>query len=127
MLSEEGVFSAGLLACTAFMLCKQQSVEEKTSKKKYKKIDLHTHILPRTWPNLKEKYGYGGWIQLHQSEKEGGRVRFFFFETKKKKAKQLQRIGWNPILTTKDFFTFGAFPKKVCTKQKKSIVFNSIG
>jgi len=28
------------------------------------KIDLHTHILPRTWPNLKERYGYGGWIQL---------------------------------------------------------------
>jgi len=28
------------------------------------KIDLHTHILPRNWPNLKEKYGYGGWVQL---------------------------------------------------------------
>ena len=28
------------------------------------KIDIHTHILPEDWPNLKEKYGYGGWIQL---------------------------------------------------------------
>jgi len=27
-------------------------------------IDIHTHILPSTWPNLKEKYGYGGWIHL---------------------------------------------------------------
>ena len=27
-------------------------------------IDIHTHILPREWPNLKEKYGYGGWIHL---------------------------------------------------------------
>jgi aminocarboxymuconate-semialdehyde decarboxylase len=27
-------------------------------------IDIHTHILPKTWPNLKEKYGYGGWIHL---------------------------------------------------------------
>ena len=29
------------------------------------KIDIHTHILPENWPNLKEKYGYGGWIELN--------------------------------------------------------------
>jgi aminocarboxymuconate-semialdehyde decarboxylase len=28
------------------------------------KVDLHTHILPRTWPDLKERYGYGGFIRL---------------------------------------------------------------
>jgi len=28
------------------------------------KIDIHTHILPKEWPNLKEKYGYGGWVHL---------------------------------------------------------------
>lgn len=31
-------------------------------------IDIHTHILPKTWPNLKERYGYGGFIHLdHQT------------------------------------------------------------
>jgi len=27
-------------------------------------IDIHTHILPKIWPDLKKKYGYGGWIHL---------------------------------------------------------------
>lgn len=28
------------------------------------KIDIHTHILPENWSDLKEKYGYGGWVKL---------------------------------------------------------------
>ena len=28
------------------------------------KVDIHNHILPREWPNLKERYGYGGFIQV---------------------------------------------------------------
>ncbi|CAN5127616.1 amidohydrolase family protein [soil metagenome] len=28
------------------------------------KIDIHTHVLPRDWPNLKQRYGYGGFVQL---------------------------------------------------------------
>ncbi|XP_059896073.1 2-amino-3-carboxymuconate-6-semialdehyde decarboxylase [Gadus macrocephalus] len=29
------------------------------------KIDIHTHVLPREWPDLKERYGYDGFVQLH--------------------------------------------------------------
>lgn len=30
----------------------------------FRLIDLHTHILPETWPSLKDRYGYGGWVSL---------------------------------------------------------------
>lgn len=33
-------------------------------KSKFLKVDIHTHILPKNWPDLKERYGYGGFIRL---------------------------------------------------------------
>ena len=38
------------------------------------KIDLHTHILPETWPDLSERYGYGGFVQLEHVEPGCGRM-----------------------------------------------------
>lgn len=31
------------------------------------KIDLHTHILPKHWPDLAKRYGYGSWISLEHT------------------------------------------------------------
>ena len=30
------------------------------------KVDIHTHVLPPDWPDLKQRYGYGGWVQLEK-------------------------------------------------------------
>src|SRR5687768_6100597 len=32
------------------------------------KIDIHTHILPKDIPNWKERFGYGGFIQLEHHQ-----------------------------------------------------------
>lgn len=32
-----------------------------------KKIDMHAHVLPRDWPRLRDRYGYGGFIYLQHA------------------------------------------------------------
>ena len=38
------------------------------------KVDLHTHILPRNWPDLEKKYGYGGWVNLEHTERNTAKM-----------------------------------------------------
>ena len=32
------------------------------------RVDVHTHILPETWPDLKARYGYGGWVTIKHTK-----------------------------------------------------------
>jgi len=32
------------------------------------KIDVHTHILPESWPDLREKYGCDGWVNIERCD-----------------------------------------------------------
>jgi len=39
-----------------------------------KKLDIHAHILPKEWPDLKKKYGYGGWVHMDHSCRQDGKA-----------------------------------------------------
>lgn len=54
-------------------------------------IDIHTHILPEHWPDLKERYGYGGFIRLEHHKPCCARMmmddKFF---------REVEQNLWNP-------------------------------
>nr|ACO12311.1 2-amino-3-carboxymuconate-6-semialdehyde decarboxylase [Lepeophtheirus salmonis] len=64
------------------------------------KIDIHNHILPETWPNLKEKYGYDGWVQMdHKKCQEKGKADMM------RNGKFFRRVDsncWDPEIRIKD-------------------------
>ncbi|MCB0832617.1 MAG: amidohydrolase [Bacteroidetes bacterium] len=61
------------------------------------KIDIHTHILPENWPDLKKKYGYGGFVQLEHHKTGCARMmldgKFF---------RELKSNCWDPAVRMKE-------------------------
>jgi aminocarboxymuconate-semialdehyde decarboxylase len=66
------------------------------------KIDIHTHILPATWPNLRERYGYGGFVRLEHHKPCCARMmmddKFF---------REIQDNCWDPQVRMKECDQFG--------------------
>lgn len=66
------------------------------------KIDIHTHILPRTWPDLDKRYGYPGFVRLEHCDACSARMmigdRFF---------RQIGDNTWNPERRIEDMNATG--------------------
>ncbi len=61
------------------------------------KIDIHTHVLPPSWPDLRARYGYGGFVQLQQHSPGCGRLLkdgVVF--------REVQANCWDPVLRLED-------------------------
>jgi aminocarboxymuconate-semialdehyde decarboxylase len=61
------------------------------------KIDLHTHILPENWPDLRERFGYGGFVRLEHHQPCHARMlidgQFF---------REIEENCWDPSVRLKD-------------------------
>ena len=57
------------------------------------KIDVHTHILPRDIPRWKERFGYGGFIQLEHS----GPGCALMQRDDGKSFREVEENCWNPV------------------------------
>lgn len=75
------------------------------------KIDSHAHILPETWPSLKDKFGYGGFIMLeHHQPGKARMVRddgVFF--------REIEENCWNPDAILADMDKHNVDVMVLCT------------
>lgn len=75
------------------------------------KIDIHAHILPASWPNLKEKYGYGGFIYMDHYKNGAAKMMkddgTFF--------REVQQNCWDPEAILVDMDQHGVDKMVLCT------------
>lgn len=74
------------------------------------KIDLHTHMLPENWPDLREKYGYGGFVSLEHHAPCRARMmidgKFF---------REIEDNCWSPQRRIKECDAFGVNVQVIST------------
>jgi aminocarboxymuconate-semialdehyde decarboxylase len=75
------------------------------------KIDIHAHILPENWPDLKQRYGYGGFIYLDHYKPGSAKMmkdngQFF---------REVQENCWNPVKIIEDMDQHGVDMMVLCT------------
>lgn len=74
------------------------------------KIDLHTHILPETWPDFDARYGYGGFVRIDHYQPccarmiQGGKV-----------FREITENCWEPARRIEDCDRFGVATQVLST------------
>jgi aminocarboxymuconate-semialdehyde decarboxylase len=68
-----------------------------------RKLDIHAHILPREWPDLKSRFGYGGFIRMEHYAP--GRARMVRDDGTV--FRELQENAWNPERILEDMERHG--------------------
>lgn len=75
------------------------------------KIDSHAHILPRNWPDLKSKYGYGGFIHLDHYRPGAAKM----MRDDGKFFREIQQNCWDPEYIIKDMDEHDVDMMVLCT------------
>ncbi|HEY6563278.1 MAG TPA: amidohydrolase family protein [Pirellulaceae bacterium] len=60
-------------------------------------VDIHTHILPPAWPNLAERYGYGGFVELVHHQPGCARMML-----DGKVFREIEANSWDPEVRLRD-------------------------
>lgn len=81
------------------------------TKQKRMKIDCHAHILPESWPSLKEKYGYGGFIYLDHHRPGFANM----MRDDGKFFREIEENCWSPEAILKDMDANGVDMMVLCT------------
>lgn len=74
------------------------------------KLDLHTHILPERWPDLRERYGYGGFVRLEHHQPCGAQMWI-----DDQCFREIQSNGWDPAVRAADMSATGVTVQALST------------